>query len=110
MKMKNTTNAKAIENPEGITRKTLAYNHEAMLCHFNMKKGAAIPMHSHRASQVGYIIKGKVRFLAEKPEDIFEVSAGDSYIFSEHVVHGAEILEDAELIEIFSPSRDEYAD
>ena len=110
MKMKNLHEAEGVENPPGIIRKTLAYNQEAMLCHFKLKKDAQIPMHSHRASQIGYVIRGKVRFLAEKPEDAFDVSAGDSYVFSEHVVHGADILEDAEFIEVFSPARDEYAD
>ena len=110
MKMKNANEVDGVENPPGILRKTLAYNHEAMLCHFKLDKGSQIPLHSHRASQIGYVVKGKVRFRAEKPEDEFEVAAGDSYVFSEHVKHGADILEDSELIEVFSPMREEYKD
>ena len=49
MKMKNVAEAKAVENPPKIIRKTLAYNDEAMLCHFVLKKGGKIPLHDHRA-------------------------------------------------------------
>ena len=36
--MKNVNEAKAVENPPDVIRKTLAYNDEAMLCHFHLKK------------------------------------------------------------------------
>ncbi len=108
MKMKNTSEAKLVENPPGISRKTLAYDNEAMLCHFNFKKGSKIPLHDHRAAQIGYVISGKVRFIAEKPEDEFEVQTSDSYVFSKFVKHGAIVLEDAELVEVFAPMREEY--
>ena len=110
MKSKHLDEGKPVEAIPGIFRKTLAYDDEAMLCHFELTKGASIPLHSHRAAQIGYVLKGRVRFLAEKHEDQFEVRPGDSYVFSADVVHGADALEDAELIEVFTPSRDEYKD
>ena len=110
MKTKSVSEAKSIENPPGVVRKTLSYNDEAMLCHFNFKKGSEIPLHDHRASQIGYVISGKVRFIAEKPEDEFEVQTGDSYVFGQFVKHGAIVLEDSELIEVFTPMREEYKD
>ena len=110
MKRHTVQSAKAIDQLPGIVRRTLAYNEEVMLCHFNMKAGAQIPLHNHRASQVGYIISGKARFIGKQDSDAFEVSAGDSYLFDPHVHHGAEIIEDAELIEVFTPSREEYRD
>jgi len=110
MKMKNVTQAKAVENPPGVVRKTLSYNDEAMLCHFALKKGAKIPLHNHRATQIGYIVRGKARFLAEKPEDEFEGQTGQSYVFSKFVKHGTIALEDTEYVEVFVPVRDEYKD
>lgn len=110
MKMKNVSEAKGVENPTGVTRKTLSYNDEAMLCHFFLKKGSVIPLHEHRASQIGYLVKGKARFLAEKSEDEFFGTVGDSYVFSAHVKHGTEALEDTEYVEVFVPVRDEYKD
>ena len=110
MKMKNVKDGKPVENPPGLIRKTLAYNDEAMLCHFNLKKGSQIPLHSHRATQIGFIIKGRVRFLAEDKEDQFEASVGDSYVFIAFVKHGTVVLEDTQYVEVFSPARDEYKD
>ena len=110
MKMKNVRDVKGVENPPGILRKTLAYDDEAMACHFNLSQGAKIPLHAHRAAQIGYVVKGRVKFLAERPEDEFEVRPGDSYVFSAHVKHGADVLEDSEIIEFFTPARDEYKD
>jgi len=110
MKQKSIAEGLAKENPPGVTRKTLAYNDEAMLCHFELKKGAQIPLHNHRASQIGFVVSGHCRFLAEKPEDEFEAAAGDSYVLDPHVKHGTLALEDTVYVEVFTPSRDEYKD
>ena len=110
MKMKNITDMPGVEGPENILRRTLAYNDEAMLCHFTLKKDAKIPLHDHRASQIGIIFSGRVRFIAENKEDEFEVGPGDTYCFSQFVKHGTEVLEDTIYVEVFSPARDEYKD
>ncbi|MDO8335603.1 MAG: cupin domain-containing protein [Candidatus Saccharibacteria bacterium] len=110
MKMKSVSNAKPVEKPQGIIRRTLAYNDEAMLCHFVLKKGAEIPLHDHRATQIGYIIKGKVKLLAENPANETEAGEGDAYVFSAFVKHGTQVLEDSEYVEVFVPVRDEYKD
>jgi quercetin dioxygenase-like cupin family protein len=110
MKMKNVGTGKPVEKPAGVIRKTLAYNDEALLCHFTLKKGAQIPLHNHRATQIGYIVSGQARFLAEKPEDEFTGGAGDAYVFSAFVKHGAVALEDTIYVEVFVPVRDEYKD
>jgi len=110
MKMKNVADGLAVEKPAGVVRKTLAYNDEAMLCHFHLKEGSRIPLHDHRATQIGFIISGRVRFLAENPADEFEAGTGDSYVFSRFVKHGTAVLQDTEYVEIFAPVRDEYKD
>jgi quercetin dioxygenase-like cupin family protein len=110
VKMKSLSTSQPQERPEGVIRRTLSYNDEAMLCHFVVKKGAQIPLHNHRATQIGYITKGKARFLAEKPEDEFQAEAGDSYVFSAFVAHGTIALEDTEYVEVFVPVREEYKD
>ena len=97
----------AVENPPGITRTTLAYNDQTMLCHFKMIKGARIPLHHHPAVQNGYVIKGKLRFLA-KDGPGFIASKGCGYAFGPNEPHGAEVLSDAEVIECFAPKRPEY--
>jgi quercetin dioxygenase-like cupin family protein len=97
------------ENPPGITRTTLSYNPESMICHFIMKEGARIPLHNHPAVQHGYIVKGRVHFV-QKDGPGFIATTGTSYVFDSMEEHGAEVLEESEVIEFFSPMRPEYAD
>ena len=100
-------NAKTVEGPEGIFRTTLSYNDQIMLCRFTMKKGASIPLHDHAAVQDGYVISGKIRF-KKSDGSSFIAEAGTSYVFNSNEAHGAEMLEDAEVIECFAPIRPEY--
>jgi quercetin dioxygenase-like cupin family protein len=97
------------ENPPGILRTTMSYNEQSMLCHFRMNSGARIPMHNHPAVQHGYVIRGRVKFL-QKDGPGFEAATGTSYVFDSMQEHGAEVLEDSELVETFSPMRPEYMD
>ncbi len=103
----NLEDVEEIEPLKGVFLTTLAYNSDVMLCNFKMNKGAIIPIHNHPNIQVGYVIRGKIKFLKEKSE-FFIASRGDSYIFDAQEKHGAEILEDTVVIEVFSPSRNEY--
>lgn len=105
--MKRMDEIKAVEGPDGIFRKTMEYTDDAMICHFTMKKGAKVPLHNHHASQMGYIISGRVRFIQEN-DNGFIAKSGCSYSFDSFEYHGAEVLEDSELIECFSPARTEY--
>ena len=108
MKQKNVDQVKAVDMLPGIARRTLAYNDHVMLCHFTFKAGAKIPLHQHAPSQIGFVIRGRVRFVGATEDDAFEVGPGDSYVVDPNVQHGAEVIEDAVLVEIFSPARDEY--
>ncbi len=96
------------EGPAGIFRTTLSYNESVMLCHFHMNTGARVPLHSHPAAQNGYVISGKLLFHRGASET-FIAEAGCSYVFGGNEAHGAEVLEEAEVIECFAPMRPEYA-
>ena len=110
MKQKSISNAKAVEMFDGITRRTLTYNDQAMLCHIEFKKGAKIPLHHHEPVQIGMCLSGKMRFIGETAEDEFIATAGDGYVMDSNKPHGGEALEDSVVVEIFTPSRPEYAD
>ncbi len=105
--MKNKNDIIPVEGPEGIFRSTLEYTDDAMVCHFTMKKGARVPLHNHHASQIGYVVSGKIQFHLEN-EKGFVAEEGCSYCFDRFEYHGADVLEDSEVIETFSPARDEY--
>jgi quercetin dioxygenase-like cupin family protein len=101
--------SKSVESPPGITRTALAWNAETMLCHFRMKRGARIPLHHHPAAQNGYVVRGRVRFLRGDGTS-FEATAGTGYCFGPEEPHGAEVIDDSEVIECFAPMRTEYAE
>ena len=110
MKQKSIANAQAVEMFPGITRRTLTYNDQAMLCHFEVKKGATIPLHNHPPVQIGMVTAGKMRFFGETDADEFIAAAGEGYVLESNKPHGGEALEDSVLIEVFTPSRPEYAE
>jgi len=103
----NKNDVKPIKVLEGIYRKTLTYNDKVMLCHFILETGAKLPLHNHEAHQIGYIISGKIKFFTENQGEFF-VESGDSYIFESYEKHEAFVIEKSEVIDIFSPPRDEY--
>jgi quercetin dioxygenase-like cupin family protein len=96
-----------VENPPGVIRRTLSYNEQSMLCHFHLHAGARIPLHHHPAVQNGYVIRGKVRFVGRGGSS-FVAEAGCGYVFASNEPHGAEILEEAEVVDFFTPMRPEY--
>ncbi len=102
----NKNSVNPIEMLPGIYRKTLVYNNNIMLCHFSLNKNSRVPLHSHSEHQIGYVIAGKLQFETVKGK--YSVEAGDSYNFESNEKHGAIILEDSEVIDIFSPARDDY--
>ena len=103
----NKDNIEQVRALKGIYRKTMTYNNNVMLCYFILEKDAEIPLHDHEAHQIGYVISGKIKFLTETRGE-FLAREGDSYVFDSWEKHGAKILEFSEVIEVFSPSRDDY--
>ncbi len=103
----NEINVDAVKTLEGIYRKTLVYNNMMMLCQFILEKGAILPLHEHEAEQVGYLVSGKIKYITETRGE-FIVETGGSYAFDSFEKHGAFIIEKSEVIDVFSPPRDDY--
>ena len=106
---KGPTNVNDVQakNPlPGIFLKTLTYNDHIMMCHFTLEAGAEIPLHQHKQSQLGFVLKGKLKFIGENRE--FIGKPGDSYVFDTNELHGATAIDHSEVIETFSPARDDY--
>ncbi|MFX1570536.1 MAG: cupin domain-containing protein [Promethearchaeota archaeon] len=102
----NKQDVEKVKALEGIYRRTLAFNNDVMLCFFNLEKDAIVPLHEHENHQIGYVLKGKIKFITETRE--FIANEGDSYVFNSNEKHGAELLENTEVIEVFSPTREDY--
>ena len=103
----NKDNIQKVKALEGVYRKTMTYNDSVMLCFFDLEKNAEIPLHDHDAHQIGYVVSGKIQFITETRGE-FLAQQGDSYVFDSREKHGAKVLETAEVIEVFSPAREDY--
>lgn len=90
----------------GVIRRTLITTDKLMVCEFQLREGAEIPIHSHPHEQVGYIVKGEVRMTINNIE--YELTIGDTYAAPPNVSHGASIIEDSIIIDTFSPPREDY--
>jgi quercetin dioxygenase-like cupin family protein len=91
---------------EGIRLKTLVHGEKTLLCEFRIKKGKALPSHSHPHEQTGYLFSGHMKFIIG--DNVFEAEPGDSWCIPGDVEHAAEAFEDSMGVEVFSPVREEY--
>jgi quercetin dioxygenase-like cupin family protein len=94
-------------NPlKGIEQKTLVYGERSLLTEFRLAADCIVPRHSHPYEQTGYMIKGKMRLTIGSER--FDVEAGDSWSVPLNEEHGVEVQEDALVVEVFSPVREDY--
>lgn len=91
---------------DGIELCTLVYGKKTSLVEFKLKAGVEIPFHNHPYEQTGYLVSGSVIFKMEGTE--FMAMPGDSWCVPEMILHGATVLEDSVIIEVFSPPREDY--
>jgi quercetin dioxygenase-like cupin family protein len=90
----------------GVERRTLVHGEKTLLAEFALKKGFAIPLHSHPHEQTGYLVSGRLRFTVGG--ETIDARPGDGWCVCGGVEHGVDILEDSIAIEVFSPVRDDY--
>lgn len=90
----------------GIRRRTLSYGALTLMTEFRLQAGSPLPVHDHPQEQTGYLVSGRLRLTIGA--ETREVGPGDSWSVPGGVPHGAEVLEDAVAIEVFSPVREDY--
>jgi quercetin dioxygenase-like cupin family protein len=90
----------------GIRRKTLCHGRATLMSEFRLRAGHPLPVHDHPQEQTGYLVSGRLRLTIGR--ETHDVAPGDSWSIPGGVRHGAEVLEDAVAIEVFSPVREDY--
>jgi quercetin dioxygenase-like cupin family protein len=102
------TNATKTTTPEaGMIRQVLAWNPHLMLVRHTFEKGWKGARHSHPHHQLVYVVSGRIRF--EAGGKSWEMGAGDSVVVNGGVEHEASASEASEVLDIFTPFRQEYA-
>lgn len=99
--------AKIVSAEEGLERQVLAFTPRVMLVRHVLKAGWKGVRHSHRHEQLVYVISGRLHFTSG--DATFEAGPGDSFVVPGGVEHQAAALEDAEVLDVFVPFREDYA-
>lgn len=89
-----------------MTRQVLAHSDELMLVRHYFEKDWIGARHSHPHHQLVYIVRGALR--VEVGEETFDVFAGDSFVVDGGVEHQAAALEASEVLDVFTPVREDY--
>ncbi|MCW1734862.1 cupin domain-containing protein [Anaerorudis cellulosivorans] len=99
-------NAKWKNAGEGMQRMILGYDDRIMMVKMHFDAKAEGSMHTHPHSQCTYIIRGK--FVFTIGDETKTVSAGDALYMAPDVLHGVTCIEEGELIDVFSPTREDF--
>ncbi len=91
---------------KGVSLDVLAVGEKSMVAKMNYVKGNYASTHTHPNEQSGYVISGKYLLKIEALE--VELNAGDSYSIPENVPHSFEVFEGGEVIDVFTPVREDY--
>jgi quercetin dioxygenase-like cupin family protein len=95
------------ENPApGINRQIMGYDGQLMLVKVLFDEGAVGYVHEHFHSQVAYVVSGEFEFtIGDKTSMVKE---GDCVYIEPDVPHGAVCKKAGILLDIFSPSRQDF--
>lgn len=90
----------------GVERQVLSHSPELMVVSFRFETGASGALHSHPHVQSTYVARGRFRFFRDGIAH--ELEPGDSLVIPSGVTHGCDCLEAGELIDCFTPRRDDF--
>lgn len=90
----------------GIQRQTLVSGTLMYQMRAKLAAGSKLPEHQHVQEQIVHVLAGRMRLSARG--ETHELGAGDVFYLGSNVAHAVETLEDTEVIDTFSPPRDDY--
>ncbi len=73
---------------------------------WTVEKDAEVPVHQHHHEQIMHVVKGDFEFSLNGKTKVYH--PGDVVIIPSNTPHGGKALTECELMDIFSPVRDEY--
>lgn len=95
---------------KGVSLDSLAVGEKSMVTKMNYVRGNFATTHQHPHEQCGYVISGEYRLKVEHPKAPIDVllHAGDSYAIPGNMPHSFEVMEGGEVVDVFTPQRDDY--
>ena len=89
-----------------LLKRKVIHTANTTVARLEMKQGGVVPEHSHHNEQITLVLAGKLLF--RNSGDERTVSAGQCLELPPHVPHGVEVLEDAVVIDLFAPRREDW--
>ncbi len=90
----------------GVHRKILAYDSGLMMAHVRFTKGAMGSVHTHPHRQITFVERGSFEVQIAHEKQILR--KGDSFIVPPDVEHGVVALEEGDLLDVFTPVREDF--
>jgi unsaturated pyranuronate lyase len=106
MSFVKTGDARTFEPEPGMKRQVLSYSDQLMLVRHYFEQGWVGARHSHPHHQLVYVVSGAIR--VDVAGRVFDVRAGDSFVVDGGVEHQASALEASEVLDVFTPVREDY--
>ena len=84
----------------------LIHTQNMSLAFWEVEKGAKVPEHAHMNEQVMQVLEGKFEFTLDGNTNTYE--PGDLVIIPPNFPHSGRALTPCKLMDVFSPTREEY--
>ena len=91
---------------DGVRRQILGYGSDLMMVRVEFRKGAVGSLHHHPHRQVTYVVAGS--FDAHVGGETQQLGPGDCFFVRADAPHGVVALEDGTLIDVFTPTREDF--
>lgn len=76
------------------------------IARLELRAGGAVPVHAHVNEQVSMVLTGRLKFTVDGREVL--VGPGQVLELPPNVPHGVEVLEDAIVLDVFTPPRQDW--
>ncbi len=95
--------AQVVDFGNGIRMTVLGSGKMVNAMHWSTPAHTISPSHEHPEEQIGYVVKGRIEVTIAGETAVLK--AGDCYFIAGNMPHHFRLLEDSEVIDIFSPPR-----
>jgi quercetin dioxygenase-like cupin family protein len=101
----------AMEQVGAGMRRQLVCGQQMMMARISLAAGVSVPRHQHGNEQITYLLAGEMEFrFGDDGADLHHIGAGGILVIPGDMPHSAEVLADAEVIELFAPPRQDWID
>ncbi|CAN5506141.1 cupin domain-containing protein [soil metagenome] len=95
-----------IEVAPGIVRQTITTGTTMYQMRARLAQGSRLPEHHHPQEQIAHVVSGRIIMIAAGGPH--ELGAGESIYLAANMPHAVETIEEAVVIDTFSPPREDY--